>query len=325
MVSFYLPERQALNGLDPLTIDPDRDWSVFGTGVYVWILQTFVRLRLAGCPVSLVDTAPASGIVVVHADYVERLLSEARSPADLTIVSAQADRRRRHWLADFSIVQNAGDANRTSFFIPSWLQPGLVPRLADRGTRVENIAYFGNIKGLHPELTSPGWAATLRAHGMRWDARTITFGGNDQYYRDTRWNDYTTVDVVVAVRGPQSWNVKPKPAAKLQNAWAAGVPAILSPERQYRELYRSPLDYCEARDSKDVFAAIQELRANPALYSRMVQNGFERAREFSAERLVSRWTDVLWREIPKRAGTRTHRLLAKTRRYRAFARLVASM
>jgi hypothetical protein len=319
VVSFYFPERQALNRVDPLTLDPDRDWAVFGTGVYVWILQTFLRLRSAGAPVRLIETAPAAGIVVVHADHLYRLLSEATSPADITVVVTRSDRARQT-LADFSIVQNAAAADSTSFFVPSWLQPGLVPRLPERGTRVENVGYFGNIKELHPDLSQPTWAAALGQRGLSWDTRTITFAGNDQLYTEVRWNDYSTIDVVVALRAPQSWDARPKPAAKLQNAWAAGVPAILSPERPYRELFRSPLDYFEARSSADVLAAIESLRTNPTLYSEMVRNGLERALEFRPDRLVARWIDALWREIPARAATRKHRILTKMRRCRAAAR-----
>jgi hypothetical protein len=319
VVSFYLPERQALAGMDPLTIDPDREWAIFGTGVYVWILQTFLRLRVAGAPVRLVETPPAAGQVVVHADHFARMLSEADSPADLTIVVARSDRGPQP-LADFGVVQNAASADHYHFFIPSWLQPGLVPRTAARGTRVEEIAYVGAIKELDPDLASAAWVETLRERGLRWDSRTIAFAGNDQVYSQLRWNDYSTTDVVVALRAPSSWNVRSKPAAKLQNAWAAGVPAILSPEAPYRELRRSPLDYLEARSSADVLAAIDVLRSNPSLYSDMVQNGLERARDFRPDRLVARWVDVLWREIPERAGTPRYRLMAKSRRCRALAR-----
>jgi hypothetical protein len=97
------------------------------------------------------------------------------------------------------------------------------------------------------------------------------------------------------------------------------VPAILSPERQYRELYRSRLDYIEARSSADVLAAIERLQADPTFYSDMVQNGLVRAREFQADRLVQRWVEVLWGEIPRRTDSRTYRLLAKARRYRTLA------
>jgi hypothetical protein len=319
VVSFYLPERESLRGVDPLTLDPDRDWAIFGTGVYVWILQTFLRLHMAGAPVRLVERPPAAGLVVAHADHFGRILSEAASPAELTIVIARSDRRPQ-LLADFGVVQNAGSVDRYHFFIPSWLQPGLVPRAQARGTRVEEVAYVGAIKELDPDLASAAWAEVLRGRGLCWDNRAIAFAGNDQVYPQLRWNDYASTDIVVALRPPNSWNARSKPAAKLQNAWAAGVPAILSPESPYRELRRSRLDYLEARSSADVLAAIDALRSDPALYSDMVQNGLERALEFEPDRLVTRWMDVLWREIPERADTRTHRLLAKARRCRAFAR-----
>ena len=58
VVSFYLPGRRALRGLEVTEIDPDRDWELFGTGAYVWILQTFVRLRRAGANVQLEEAPP---------------------------------------------------------------------------------------------------------------------------------------------------------------------------------------------------------------------------------------------------------------------------
>jgi hypothetical protein len=322
VASFYLPERQALHEVDPLTLDPDRDWAFFGTGVYVWILQTFVRLHLAGAPVRLVETPPRGGLIVAHADHFQRVLSEAPSPADLTIVIARSDRRPQP-LADFTIVQNAASiVDRCDFFIPAWPQPGLIPRARDRGTRVEQIAYVGSLNELDPALASEQWGEDLRKRGLRWDLRTISFAANDRIYSGVRWNDYSGTDVVVAVRPRSSWNARSKPAAKLQNAWAAGVPAIVSPEIPYRELRRSPLDYIEASSSADVLAAIDTLRTNSRLYSDMVENGLERAREFSPDRLVARWTDVLWREIPEHVETRRYRLLAKVRRCRALVRRI---
>lgn len=306
-----------------MTLDPDRDWAIFGTGVYVWILQTFLRLRRAGAPVRLVETPPAAGLVVVHAVHFDRVLSDAAS-TDLTIVVTQSDRAPQP-LADFTVVQNAAGADRSHFFIPSWLQPGLIPRAPERGTRVENVAYVGASRELHPDLARPEWMEVLLGLGLHWDNRAITFRGNDQLYHQLRWNDYASTDVVVAVRPRESWDARPKPAAKLQNAWAAGVPAILSPERPYRELRRSRLDYLEARSSADVLAALDALRSDPVLYADMVANGRERAREFQPDRLITRWMDVLWREIPKRADSRTHRLSTKARRCRAIARRIQAM
>jgi hypothetical protein len=318
-VSFYLPDRQALAGIDPRSLDPERDWAVFGTGVYVWILQTFVQLHLAGAPVRLVERPPDSGLVVAHADHFDRLLADARSSDDLVIVVARSDRGPQP-LADFSIVQNPANADDYQFFIPSWLQPGLMPRLSDRGSTIKTVAYFGSIKELDPELATPAWVETLRARGLSWENRTILFSGSDQLYQQHRWNDYATIDLVVALRPPEAWAARSKPAAKLQNAWAAGVPAILSPESQYRYLRRSSLDYIEARSAADVLAAVDRLRADPELYDDMVRNGLERGREFHADRIVRRWREVLWDEIPSRSGRLSHRVFGSSRRCRAFAR-----
>jgi len=318
-VSFYLPDRRGLMGIDPLALEPERDWAVFGTGVYVWILQTFVRLHRAGARVRLLDRPPTRGLTVVHADHVERLLSEAPSPTDLTIVVARSDRGPQ-WLADFVIVQNASSARRGDFFIPSWSQPGLIPRDPGRDTRVERVAYVGAIKELDPELAVPAWEEALRARGLEWDLRAITFAGSDRVYPELPWNDYSTVDVVVALRPRDSWDVRSKPAAKLQNAWAAGVPAIVSPEIAYRELRRSPLDFLEARSGAEVLEAINALRSDPSLYADMVANGLKRAREFEPERLLERWIDVLWRQIPRQTTHPLYRVLVNARAARAFGR-----
>jgi hypothetical protein len=45
----------------------------------------------------------------------------------------------------------------------------------------------------------------------------------------------------------------------------------------------------------------------------MVRNGLERAREFAPDRLVARWTDVLWREIPERTQSPMYRVLVNAR------------
>jgi hypothetical protein len=319
-VPFYLPDQRALKGVDPETLDCDRDWEVFGTGLYVWVLQTFLRLRDVGAPVRLSRTPPPSGVVVTHADYVERLLAEAPSPADLTIVSARADRPPQIY-ADLEIVQNQSSVEEFQIFIPSWIQPGLIPRSADRGTRVENVAYVGARKQLHADLAAADWAEALRHRGFSWETRMVTFGGNDQLYCGHRWNDYSESDVIVALRPEGSWKAASKPAAKLTNAWAAGVPAILSPELPYRELRRSSLDYLEARSGIEVLEALDRLRSDAALYSAMVRNGFERAREFHTLRLTTRWAEALWQTVPARTSGRGYRLVARVRGYRALARL----
>jgi hypothetical protein len=185
---------------------------------------------------------------------------------------------------------------------------------------VENIGYVGALKQMHHDFAASEWVDALRSRGLNWDPRLITFARNDQLYSDHRWNDYGAMDVVVALRPADTWSVASKPAAKLANAWAAGVPAIVSPERPYKELRRSSLDYLEARSGAEALEAIDLLRSNPSLYSDMVANGLERAREFHHSRLTERWTDALWRTVPARTKSIAYRLTARLRGYRAIAR-----
>ena len=312
-----------MHGRDPEKIDCDQDWQVFGTGLYVWVLETFLRLRAAGAPVRLTQTAPRCGIVVTHADYVERLLDEAPCPVDLTIVSARSDRPQQIY-ADVEIVQNASSVRDLQIFIPSWLQPGLIPRDSDRRVRVENVAYIGACKQLHDDLKIPEWVDALRSRGLSWESRAITFDGNDRLYSQHRWNDYSAIDVIVALRPGATRNMASKPAAKLANAWAAGVPAILSPDLPYLEVRRSRLDYLEAVNGEEAIQAIERLRADPGLYLAMVENGLKRACEFHNDRLVGRWQEALWHTVPAMTGSAGYRLAARVRGYRALARRARS-
>jgi len=166
-------------------------------------------------------------------------------------------------------------------------------------------------------------AAALRGRGLEWEVRAQTFVSNEHVYHGLGWNDCSGVDVIVALRPARLWNAAVKPAAKLQNAWAAGLPAILSPEVPYRELRVSDLDYLEAASEADVLAAIDRLRGDPGLYTAMVENGFERAREFRAEFLAARWIDALWHKVPGREPRSPSRLLRQLHRRRLRARYEA--
>jgi hypothetical protein len=258
-------------------------------------------------------------VVVTHADYVDRLLAEAPSAADLTIVAARADRPRQMY-ADIEIVQNASSVGDFQIFIPSWPQPGLIPRLAGRGTRLENVAYVGARKQLHDEFATDEWSDALRRRGLSWQLRMVTFGGNDQLYSQHKWNDYSTSDVIIAVRPPSMWDDTSKPAAKLTNAWAAGVPAIVSPEVPYRELRQSELDYIEVRDAREALAAIDRLQSDPELYRAMVENGLKRARDFAPRRLTQQWIEALWQTVPYKTRSTVFRLGVRVRGYRARVR-----
>ena len=299
-VTFFIPNSAQVELLK--NADPDRDFHLYSTGVHVWVGQTYARLKRAGYPVVLTDKVPTSGILVIHADHIGEVLRRRSLFSNLTLVVARADRPAQIH-ADYEIVQNAFSAqNSNTFHVQHWPQPGLVKRDVARDSKVENIAFKGVIGEMAPAFASAEWEESLRSEGMEWRTDAVACGGNDANYQ-VNWNDYSDVDVVVALRKDTSHTHTKKPASKLINAWLAGVPAILGPEQAYRELRQNELDYIEASSPEEAHAAIVRLKNDPVLYKAMVQRAQERARQVTAENCVESWAHLLFTVIPQRKGS----------------------
>lgn len=307
IIYFYFPHQEQVDTF--ANADPDQDWRLFNTGVQVWIGQTYLRLRQLGMNVRLTSSAPRSGMVVTHADYVADLLAGQRWPADLVVVAARADRPSNPY-AEFEIVQNGcGADGQRVHAVSHWPQPGLLKRDPARGATLRTVAYKGMIGEMGESFKAQPWYDFLQASGLSWQCDATLWQGNEQpTYQELAWNDYSGVDLIVAIRKNTSSLYTKKPASKLINAWAAGVPAILGPEYAYRELRRSPLDYIEASSAEEVAAAIDQLRRDPQLYQAMIDNGLRRAAEVDATRCAERWRDILETRIPARSGGMAARL-----------------
>jgi glycosyltransferase involved in cell wall biosynthesis len=213
-------------------------------------------------------------------------------------VAVRGDLRGSLAGADFEIVQNGASADgRRRFHVPHWPQPGLVPRDSERGDRLERIAFKGYAANLHPDFRSAEWTGFLAGLGIEWVTDAVDFAGAATDRAALAWPDFRTIDAVVAVRPPRI-DVAGKPAAKLANAWLAGVPALLGPEPAYRELRRDPLDYFEVRSLAEARAAVERLRAEPGLYRAMVDNGRRRAAEVSVAAVTAAWRKLLERTLP---------------------------
>ena len=306
-VSFFLPGEPDLERLRGL--DPDRDWSEFARGEHAWTLQTFLRLRSAGHPVELAGAPPGEGLVVYHAKHGRDLLRHFRRLGNAVLVGVRAD-NREPTTADFQVVQNRVYADdRSRFYVPLWSQPGLLPRDPGRGARVERISFKGFSANLHPDFRAPAWRSFLAERGIAWEVDAVEYRGAATAEERLRWRDFREVDLVLAVRPPDREGHTSKPATKLHNAWLAGVPALLGAEPAYRELRQSELDYLEVGSLADAMAAVERLRAEPALYRAMVERGRARAPEYTVEAIRALWVDLLWRRLPAAAGDRPLRRL----------------
>jgi glycosyltransferase involved in cell wall biosynthesis len=275
-----------------------------------WLLQTYLWLRHSGYEVSISDTLPQEGIVVVlpEAFSLSQFYRQyGRAHRSLFILTIRADIYGfRSSLGDADIVQNGrfSDEERT-FFVPHWPQPGLRPRDPSRGFQIRTLVFKGGYGNLHSDFRSAVWKNYLEQRGLTFQISSAETEG-----KIPSWRDYRTADLNVAVR--PSFNDGglrfDKPASKLVNAWHAGVPSLLGKEYAYQELRQSPLDYIEIETIEEAMTAIDQLLEHPILYRDMIDNGLERARAFTPERIAARWAEVLFDFLPEIASTRAFRL-----------------
>jgi hypothetical protein len=251
-----------------------------------WIVQTFLRLRQAGLEATIADRFRTDAINVVS--YHDLALRDL--PADPYIIAAQHDAPRPE-ICDRAVVQNELNVvSDTDHFIPHWPQPGLIPRDAGRGARIETLCFKGSETNLYQAFRSPEFLSALRDEGLRleYDTKESATPGEPP-----RWHDYRNSDLVLAVRDAPEGDLKLKPASKLVNAWLAGCPALLGPEPAFQALRRSQLDYFEVRTPHDVLAAVRKLRADPAMFAAMVRNGLERSADLTHQTITARWHRLL--------------------------------
>jgi hypothetical protein len=303
-----------------LTLDPDRDWTDLRRAREVWIVQTWNRLCAKGFKPTLSDQAPGSGIIVYHKEDQRVLLDRLPRGATPVLVGVRADFRSCTY-ADFEVLQNGYYADgRRSFFIPHWPQPGLIPRDAQRGDRMERIAYKGYVGNLAPEFRSERWRQFLREQHMVFEDDAVLDDAFDHPIQ-TRFHDYHDVDLVLAVRPGESRN---KPASKLVNAWLAGIPALLSPDYPFEELRQSPLDFLAVRDLAEAEAAVLRLKRETGLFREMIEHGRLRGAQFTVDKITQFWATLLYQTIPSFALKRPRSFYAKTRRqFRHFWRKLA--
>ena len=293
-VSFYLPPQYMPS------VEKQRAWLEGGrvtleeggkiATAQSWLFQTWVALRETDCAPAFVHEIPATGIVVTLTGL---LPGNFRAPTGLFVAGIVAD-GLPHPGAHLQIVQNSRHARMLlgSVFMPHWPQPGLLPRDPARGDTLEKVAFFGPPENLAAELRDPRWLEELR----RRTGVTLEIHGPD------RWHDYSDVDVVLAVRDFSRRRQLHKPAAKLYNAWLAGVPFVGGNDSAYASDGRPGRDYLVARSPDEVLLHLQQMAKNSALRRQLVGRGHESGKKFTPESITARWRTMLADDLPRRAN-----------------------
>ncbi len=263
--------------------DPDSLRSRIQTNEDCWIILTYLYLKRKHLNVSISDRfIPGEICVVSSLD-----LGIKDRTFNSFIVGCRSDGFQPA-LCDLTVVQNkACIDSETDIFIPHWPQPGIIPRLKERGSTIENIVFKGGDVNLYESFRSPEFKRELEKLGV-----TLRINGRPEN-QPVMWHDYSTDDLVLAVRDLTEKDALVKPASKLINAWIAGVPAFLGPEPAFREQRKSELDYIEVTTPQAVFEAVKLLKSQPELYQKMLANGQKRAEDFTAEKMIERWYEFL--------------------------------
>jgi hypothetical protein len=266
----------------PLALDDEPDRVV--THEDLTMLQTYVNLRRSGLAVRLVERPKEEALNVVSS--IDLQISDHTSQA--FILAFRGDWARPE-LADMTLTMNAAIATRRhEHYMPHWIQTGLLPRDPERGTRLENLVFKGDLVNLDPRFAGDAFRDELAAMGVTFRAQP--------YVHETKssgWHDYRDVDAVLAIRNIAGTEMATKPASKLINAWAAGVPAFLGSEPAFQEIRRSDLDYVKIATPEQAIAEIRRLKESPEQYAAMVDNGTARAADFTNARIAQRWHAML--------------------------------
>lgn len=269
---------------DSLLPNPASLHSRIQTNEDCWIVTTYLYLKHKNLNVSVSNKFTPGQINVVNSlDFGARDLA-----FNSFVVGTRSDGFKPS-LCDFVIVQNRSQLDsKTNAFIPHWPQPALIPRLPEREDTVKNLVFKGDERvNLYEPFRSSEFHRELENLGVK-----FTINGRSER-EPVKWNDYSTDDLVLAVRDLTEKDILVKPASKLINAWLAGVPALLGPEPAFQDLKRSDLDYIEIRSTQEALQAIQKLKSNPHLYRKMITNGLNRAEEFSTNSMINKWVEVL--------------------------------
>ncbi len=314
-VFFYIPSQELIASV-PVTIKAYWEWIYefikctpikLSTGElcdyagpYNWTVQTYIYLKTYGFPCQLTASLPEEGIIITHSDFLPIFLKPS---AKQFIVEIKPDRYLRCVFSNFVIVQNRHDPFYSgvrrflikSAFVNYWPQPGLIPRDPGRGDRFENICFMGNPEQFLQE--NDVLESEVKKLGLNW-----------RMMPREKWHDYSEVDAIIAVRQtdfatsnhkrvPATLCTKRKPAAKLINAWLAGVPAILSPDIAFEDIRRTELDYLRAKNIPEIVENLKLLMSDPLLRSKMTENGKKRSVEFKLEESVKAWIEIIEKQI----------------------------
>jgi hypothetical protein len=259
-------------------------------GLDCWITRTYYELRRAGFDATIGPSLSPSAVNIAGVRHFGRRQRDIGSFVVIPRLDGHDPK-----LANFTIYQNGlKQGAPDTGHVNHWLQPNIMPRDPVRGTEVKAIAYKGAVINLDPQFRSQAFRDALAEMDVALVLDAIEGNADTQ-----SWGDYRSIDAILAVRNLTRYDAMYKPASKLINAWWGDVPALLGPEPAFKEVQRSELDFIDITSARDVLDAVARLKAEPKLYSAMVENGRMRRDAYSVETTLNSWVNLFEGEIAR--------------------------
>jgi len=276
-IHFVMSDRTEFTGWAELTGSVHENWHKFVRSEWAWLVQTYFELRDTGYDVSASAVADSQKVNVMHADDYVHLQNK-----DLFFVAVVVADRRVYFPGNCSLVQNHNHlVSKADYWVPHWDQPGLIPRpsLAPDPDRIFNVAFAGipeNSIELNRVIEQAAFERPVRISMLS----------------PHRWNDFSDVDVLVAVRDLNGKKHPEKPPTKLFNAWAAGVPFVGGMDSAYEQVGKPGINYLQVCNQTQLLNAISWLQDGDNWIS-LVDAGKQAAEKFNRRKTREMWLAVL--------------------------------
>ena len=258
-------------------IDLDKNAELIVGANLEWLLQAYLILKQRGNLNVICSNHFVPGCInIIHSDDLIKLKGSSKD----FIVCVKGDFPWRKW-AHYHIVQNQNELKANTSFLPLWVQPGLIKRNAER-KGVTRVAYAGQTWNGNLAGTEETWTTLFKPHGIEFV--NLPTGA---------CHDLKDIDVLIGIRSFDDKPYNSKPPSKLVNAWHAHIPFIGGNDSAFKQVGTPGKDYLLATSPEEVLNAVLKLRDDPNLYQTLVNNGIEKAGQFTRDAIAAKWESIL--------------------------------
>lgn len=293
--NFLVPVRSQSHLSYLKSINVDEHHYEFTQGKIIWTLQTYLILRNRMDGVTCTRFPKSDAINIAHCQYLRKIQCEPHT----FICSISGEYRHLFW-AHMHIVQNQKQHDgKRYFWIPHWMQPGLIPRKENR-TVVDTVAYAGDPRRLsvrnnylQSKIARFGYFTSKTDGNDFWSAKINNMGMHFAFLQKPEWNDYSEIDILVGIRSFDGERYNYLPPTKLINAWHAGIPFIGGNDSAFEQVGTPGKDYIKVKSKEEAIQEIIRLRRDHEYYKSFVEAGMKQAKEYTREKIAGAWIQLL--------------------------------